>query len=521
MKNITAKIFNKKLITVVLLPLFCALILALSIRGNPGNPGIGDLNTNYWQSDGPFELSPERGRFALLYSLAQNHSLHFAVDLARFALPDVAYAHGVYASLFAPAVSFIALPGYMAGKYFGIAQVGSFAVIALFAVFNFLLIRSISRFVGADNKSAALGGFIFLFATPAFAYAVTLYQHHISTFLILSSLYLLLKYRGFVSTTIIWGLIALAVTVDYPNFFMLLPVGVAAFLRFFSIQKIAGRLNISLYLLSLLTFLGAVLPLAFFFWFNYASYGNPWQLSGTVASVGKIGPDGLPVARKAIAEFSKNISASSTSNNVALTFFKNRNMTDGLYTLFISPDRGVLYFTPVVLFGFAGFLIALKKGNKYAPLFFAVLSFNIIIYSMWGDPAGGWAFGARYLIPAYAMLSIFIALLLTYWKKQKFLTFLFFIVLCYSLAVNTLGALTTNANPPRSEAEALALENHMEVPYTYQRNYNYLQYYGSKSYFYNAFAARYLSAWNYYLIMVILLNSLALVILYAPVRRTE
>src|SRR5215467_8344144 len=57
---------------------FCTLILSLSLRGLPGNPTSTQINTLAWKDNGPFELSPERGRFALLYSVAENHSVHFS-----------------------------------------------------------------------------------------------------------------------------------------------------------------------------------------------------------------------------------------------------------------------------------------------------------------------------------------------------------------------------------------------------------------------------------------------------------
>src|SRR5438105_4429802 len=95
---------------------FCAFILSFSLRGLPGNPTPAELNTKVWKDNGPFELSNERGRFALLYSVIEDHKLNFSVDLAKFAVPDLAYTNGKYVSLFAPGVSFIDIPGYLLGK---------------------------------------------------------------------------------------------------------------------------------------------------------------------------------------------------------------------------------------------------------------------------------------------------------------------------------------------------------------------------------------------------------------------
>src|SRR3990167_10895887 len=116
--------------------IFCAVILALGLRGIRGNPTSEDLNYQYWKDEGPLELSPDRGKYALTYSIVEDKSFKFSLPVARFATPDLGYVNGQYVSLFAPGVSFITIPGYILGKSFGAAQVGPFAIIALFALLN-------------------------------------------------------------------------------------------------------------------------------------------------------------------------------------------------------------------------------------------------------------------------------------------------------------------------------------------------------------------------------------------------
>src|SRR5438874_2733925 len=131
----------KKLYTIIF-TLFIAIILALSIRGIAGNPTQSTMNNVTWTDNGPFELSPDRGRYALTMSLLENKSFYFSTPIARFATPDVGYTNGQYVSLFAPGVSYMTMPGYILGKYINLAQVGTFAVIAFFGLLNTLLIRS-------------------------------------------------------------------------------------------------------------------------------------------------------------------------------------------------------------------------------------------------------------------------------------------------------------------------------------------------------------------------------------------
>jgi hypothetical protein len=481
-----------------LLIIFCAIILFLTIRGLPGNPSAQMINQDKWRDNGPLELSPERGRYALIYSVVEDKSLKFSIDLARFVAPDVGYINNHYTSIFAPTVSFIAIPGYILGSQFGLAQIGAFAVIAVFSLLNFILIRAISIRVGANRIAADIAGIIFLFATPAFAYAVTLYQHHISTFLLLICIYILLKSRSFISLFIVWMLIALSVTVDNPNLFTMMPIGVFTLIRTFSIERLNQSIKIALPLKRTLALLGAALPLIFFLWFNHAAYGNPFQLPGTIQRTTEIDANGKPVLhREKKLSVATKPTGSDATNDAALGFFRNRNITNGIYTFFLSPDRGMIIYTPVILLGFAGFMAAAKKNNQYALLLFSIISINIIIYSMWGDPYGGWAFGSRYLIPGYAMLAIFISLLLTYFNKKILFLAVFSILLIYSITVNTLGAITSNKNPPQTEAVALENLYKIRQPYTYERNINMLHENASKSFIFSTIAKNYTSAWGY------------------------
>ncbi len=486
----------------IFLIIFCVFVLFLTIRGIPGNPTAKMLNLRHWRDDGPLELSPERGRYALTYSIIEDRSLQFSTDLARFVIPDVGYINNNYTSIFAPAVSFIVMPGYVLGRLLGSAQIGAFAIIAIFALLNLLLIRSISIRIGAKPLAAEIAGIAFLFATPAFAYAVTLYQHHISTFFMLLSIYILLKSRSFLSLFITWMIVAFSVTVDNPNFFMMLPAGLFAAYRSLTIEKVKQSIKIKLPLIRALTILGVVLPIAFFLTFNYISYDNPLQLPGTIQRITKIDKNGKPVLHEKEMIASATNPASSTSSNTALAFFKNRNITEGMYTFFLSHDRGMIIYTPVILLGFVGFILAARRKNQYASLFFSILCLNLLIYAMWGDPYGGWAFGARYLIPGYAILAIFISLLLSYWNRKILFMTVFFSLLTYSISVNTLGAITSNKNPPMVEAIAIQNQYKIHQPYSYDRNIELLNDNHSKSFAFTSFAGNYINAWGYFIVIV-------------------
>src|SRR4030042_648124 len=122
--------------------IFIIVVLLFAVRGVSGNPSKGDMNSSYWKEDGPFELSPERGRFALTFSIIEDKSLSFSLPVAQFTLPDLGFHMGKFVSLFAPGVSFVAIPGYLIGKNFGVSQLGTFMIICLFAFLNALLIST-------------------------------------------------------------------------------------------------------------------------------------------------------------------------------------------------------------------------------------------------------------------------------------------------------------------------------------------------------------------------------------------
>ncbi|MBU4099170.1 hypothetical protein KJ980_05985 [Patescibacteria group bacterium] len=480
----------------LLLLIFCLLIYFLSIRGIAGNPKAEELNSLKWRNNGPFE---QTGRFALLYSIVEDHSFKFSLPLARFATPDLAMIDGNYVSLFTPGVSFIAIPGYLIGKYFGFAQVGTFAVISIFAICNIFLIRAIAVKLSIPSVTATIGGLIFAFASPAFPYAVDLYQHHISTFLILFSIYSLLYFTDFTALILVWLLFGISIFVDYPNFLMMLPIGIYALTRVFTVKRNIKAIRFEFDLLKVFTLIVIIFPLIFLLWFNQMSYGDPFRLSGTTSRITKIDVNGKPVDVKV----NKNISKSPeniVSKQVSIfNMFDTRLMLNGFYIHFISQDRGIFMYTPVMIFGFIGGVIYLKKKKKFAMLFSYIILINILVYSMWGDPWGGWSFGSRYLIPAYAILSIFIAYLLLLLRARNLFLIVFFAVLSYSVAINTLGAVTSSLNPPRVEADILSREAKQEVKYTYERNMDFISNQGSKSFFFNIYGSHRISAWNYYI----------------------
>jgi len=501
-------------------------IFSLTIRGMSGNPTIEELNSPMWVSSGPFESSNDRGRFALTYSFLEDGFLQFSLPVAEFASPDLAVTpQGQYVSLFAPGVSFIVMPGYLLGKYFGISQVGAFSVITIFALINGLLIYLILVELRVKRLASFISAVTFLFATPAFTYAVSLSQHHISTFLLLLGVYALIKWKNWKGTSLVWFLCALSIVVDNPNFFLMLPLGLYGLRNIFSVETISKKIVVSVKPFYLLTFIAMIPPIAFFGWYNFRAHGDSFQLAGTlqrVLSVSEGYEQHTIDANEQILLETETQSEDTDSEKTAVNFFKTRNLYGGLYTHFISLDRGVLYFTPVVLFGILGLCIFYRRSLLGASLFIAIIGSNILLYSMWGDPWGGWAFGSRYLIPSYAILCIGIGFVLSEYSKKLIIPTLFFLIFSYSVTINTVGALATSLIPPKTEVLALEKMTGNVEKYTYERSFDYLKINGSKSYVFQTYLKNLFTAEQYYyviVVMIIFIVLISLIVLMILARR--
>ncbi len=494
----------KNKIILLVISIFSLLVLFSGIKGFAGNPTGVELNSGKWKERGPFELSPERGRFALLYSIVEDKSFFFSLPVARFATPDLGIKNEKYVSLFAPGMSFLLIPGYLIGKMLGASQVGAFSVISVFALINFLIIISISRKMGASFLASVLSGFVFLFATPAFAYSTTIYQHHVSVFLILLSIRILLnKTVNFWQSFAIWVLLFLSIPVDYPNLILSLPIAIVLAASYFKTQKTGKKYKISLNVIKSLSVIGAVIPLILVIFFNISSYGTYFQFASTVGGVQEIDENGHPtVPKTANIEDAEKFLRPEERQRSAANFFKSRHQLASTGILLLSRDRGVVTYTPVILLGILGFFILRKKmGMVSVSLLLGIVVFNIILYSMRSDAWGGWAFGSRYLIPAYSILAILLSLALSKFGRKWYFIVPFWILLIYSIGVNTLGAITTSAIPPKPEAQALEKLSGKQERYSYDRNWEYLVTRGSKSFVYRSVVGKYLSPVEYYYVV--------------------
>jgi hypothetical protein len=472
----------KKIAFITFLVALGIVLYGLTLRGVPGNPKGSDVKNGLDQATKPFELSPERGRFLLTMSLAENKSFALSQQLADAAYPDVGWHQGKYYIFFAPGISIFALPFYLIGKNYQLSQVASYSAISIFAILNMIMLFLIgTNILKLKEWAASLSALIFAFGSTSWSYAVTMYQHHATTFFILSGFYAVWQYRKNTRWSWIWGIwpwtaLALAIAVDYPNAFFMLPVMVYFLISAFDVKDMKDKIKISFRLSSAFTSFLFIGIMAAHLYLNYLNYGGITKVSNSLPSYKVVKEHNIQNTATAEAQIKK---IENTKN--ATGFFKETRMPFSPYTLTIGPDRGIFLYSPIFLLSILGIFTLFKAMDLERSVLLFSAGSIFFLYSSWGDPWGGWAFGPRYMIPAMSVLSLFAAL----WTSQKnyslirriFALWLF----AYSCFVGLLGALTTNAVPPKVEADFL------KTKYNFLLNMEFLQDDRSSSYIYNTF----------------------------------
>lgn len=472
---------KEKYILIVLF-IFSLILYALTVRGIYGNPTGKMVKNNLDQSTKPLELSPERGRYLLTLSLAENRSFSLSKEYADAAYPDVGYYKGKFYIFFAPGVSILSLPFYWIGKYFNIAQTATFFTVSVFAAMTLLFLYKICRDIyNLPIWSSLFASLVYGFGSTSWSYANTLYQHHITTFCIIATFYAAWQYKQKKSGSWLWALFAwfnyaLAIGVDYPNAVLMMPVLVYFFFSSFRVHVKEQKTSITFRLNFVATSILFIIICLVHGYFNYTHFGGWTKVSNGILGYKQI--QELKIFNKKDPE---KIIAQLEKNKVPIRFFREDNLPRGIGILLAGVDKGILLFSPIFIIAILGIFISLPYITFETGTMFASIIVNIFLYGSFGDPWGGWAFGPRYLIPSMSFLSVFIAIWLSKTKFQILGKILAFILFGISSAIALLGALTTNALPPKPEADFLKMK------YNFLLNWDYLTDNRSSSFIYNTF----------------------------------
>jgi hypothetical protein len=222
-------------------------------------------------------------------------------------------------------------------------------------------------------------------------------------------------------------------------------------------------------------------------WTNYANFGDPTVFSNFLPRVRDVTAiqDNLQEAGR---------DPSSATNT--------RSMLEGLHSFIVSPDRGLIKYTPIALLFIFGLGYFKDKRRNIEVMLLTIPLVCLLLYSMFGDPYGGWAFGSRYILAVLPELCILAAIGLQ--RFGLFAKILYSLVFIYSASVSLLAPLTTNVIPPKVEAVGLGLH------YDYSINLQMLMSNHLNSFFYNHVLQAKMSGIDYYsdiLILVVLIGA--------------
>lgn len=499
----------KDIITTILIFIVSLVLFAVTLRGIPGNPTGSMVKNNLDQVSKPLELSPERGRYLLLMSLAENNSFSLNKTLADAAYPDIGWYQGKFYIFFAPGVSIIALPMYILGKSYGLAQVFSFFSISIVTSLTLVFLFKIGKHIfKLPIWASLLAPLIFGFSSTSWSYAITLYQHQITTFCIVASVYAAWKYKtnhrmAWIWALFIWINLSIAIAVDYPNVVLMTPVMLYFLYTSFKFSRQETSYSIRWRMSYLLTSVIFILYVILQGYFNYTHFGGVTRVSNTIASYKAIVED---KAKKNVETAEANKAAD--NDRSASGFFNEFSVPTGFTILMVSLDRGILLYSPIFLLALFGIWKSARRINAEIAALLGSVFANFFLYSSWGDPWGGWAYGPRYLIPSMSILSLFAAYWLSHGRFQFVRRIVAFILMSYSTAIALLGALTTNAVPPKVEADFL------KTKYNFLMNLDYLFDNRSGSYVYNSAFADYISLSQYFLYIFFVVMGIAYILLF-------
>ncbi|CAN5169661.1 hypothetical protein BH11PAT1_BH11PAT1_8000 [soil metagenome] len=476
----------KRILFIIFSLIVSAFLFAMVIRGDKGNP-IAYQTEYSTQIGGPYESSNSSSRFAVTKAIVEDHTFFLNEKLAHFSAPDVVYYNSKFFSIFTPGVSIMGVPFYMLGQMVGIPQITTFLSITLFALLNIYLVALIAHKITKSILLSLASGMIFGFSTNALAYALLMTQHHMSTNIILLGLLNAISKRTFLNNLWFGVLVGIGLFIDIPNVMLMAPFGLYILSQHLVREELTDKVKYSLKLTIIGLLIGMAPFIAGFVFYNRYTTGSSTKIAQSIGQ-----SNYFDTAEK------KQRDVKDYANIKKGTFtlpFQTRLQVSGFYTLMLSNERAWLYYSPVVLIGFVGMFIAYreKRTRLLTILGGNFVALNILLYAMFGDPWGGWSFGPRYLIPAAAVLCAFIGVAaLTFRKSVVFLSSFTFL-LAYSVGISSIGAMSTNAIPPKVEAIALATP----IPYTYEYNLHLLSLNKSSSLLYNFFVSSFMPTSTY------------------------
>lgn len=268
-------------------------------------------------------------------------------------------------------------------------------IVAFSGAFLYLLLN---KHFKISDRNAKLLSYIYLFGTINFALiSQALWQHGTVELLLILTLWFLYEKRYF------WMAFMLSLTVvARPTAIIVFP-----FLVLLFVEK--SYENYKLNFSAIINFvLGSLPPVFFFFW-----YTNKYYI-------------GL------------------SNNGYSQQWYTGwmSKFPEGFIGLWLSPSKGILIYSPILIFSLIGLYFALRKGGVFKNFAFfiygCIVFMHTLILGIWKHWYGGWSFGYRMASDIIPFLVLLIVPFITsgyFDKYKKYFMFLFY----FSIAVQLFG----------------------------------------------------------------------------------
>lgn len=506
-----------KILSLFLIVVLGAVFFGATLRGSLGNfTHIDDLKKVQNETGSPFESSHERASYSEMLQMRTNNSAALSDGLREFSAPDVGYKDGKYYSYFPPGISLFIRPFFELGYRFNAALVTAYASMALLAILTMVFIYLICKNVfKLPSYIGILAAVLYAFATTSWSYSITIFQHAPAAFFAALMFYSVSRYRARVKASalwasVVWFIYGISLIFDYPNGLLLAPFIVYYLMSSFKFMREEQKLNMKVNVAHLGVVIWFVIAVAIQIMFN-AMYLDKWY---TLRQMYDRYDPGL--SKLIQQDDLKNKVRTVTTETVAPAVEHRSNMPfleevffNGINTLLVAPDKGLFFFSPILLFALWGLYFGIRtKPSPEHSVLLAFIVLNLFVYASFGDPYGGWAFGPRYLIPSMVALAIYAAYAFHH-LKNPLVRALFYFMLLFSMCVSAAGALTSNNIPPQVEAVHLKLQY-----FNYAMNFHLIDTQRTSNFVYNTYLKNHMNLGDYYVLIVLSLGLFTYILLF-------
>lgn len=356
---------------------------------------------------------------ALQAAIVQNHSL----AISRNGSDTLQFAGKNYI-VYAPGFTFISLPFAEIGfildgpkaVFPAFAYLMDELCLSIAASIASLLVYKMSLFyTGRRSRSSALfAAFTLAFATGVWPFSVEVFPHVLSMALALAGVYFVLVYtKGVKKSDLALGVaglaLGLATFVEYAAGLFALPILLYLITRESKSSLVSRIANAgTIYFSSFFLLAGVGLN----FLYNYEIFKNPLKFPQQAFAYG-------------------------------VHFYLAYTAIHVLYYL-VSPYRGILLYSPVLILGFYGLyrMLRTRSSRADAILFLSLFFLIVIFYSSWQDWDGAGGFGPRFLTLGLPFLVIPISFLLSEKSMSMSLRYTFVGLFVVSSLLEGMGAIT-------------------------------------------------------------------------------